>query len=47
MLSIDDVKASENLIKESSVLVTNTMITLETAVYAMQVAKKYDGIYNY
>jgi hypothetical protein len=47
LISIDDIKASESLIKESSILVTNTMITLEAALFSMKLAKEYDGNYSY
>ena len=43
LVSIDDIKASESLIKESSILDTNTMITLEAALFSMKLAKEYDG----
>ena len=45
LVTKEEIDASEDLIKNSSILVTNTLITLDAALHSMILAKKYDGIF--
>jgi hypothetical protein len=43
LLSIDDVKSCENLIKSSKILVTNLEIATETAFFSLKLAHSNNG----